>query len=116
MTHSVKKNKFSKNPNYKAIFKKPPLLVSKDFSIWITDNEKLGLSRFGVIVAKKNVRLAVTRNLSKRISKELFKKYKDLFINKDLILVVKNNGVITEPNIWKEKLENLYTWLNHFGS
>lgn len=103
-------------PDYKKLFKHPPFLVSKDVSIWIGSNNINGIARFGVIVAKKNVKTAVCRNKAKRISKELFKRHRTNFFKKDLVLVIKKFEKKQNLYIWRKKLTEVYSWLDHFIS
>lgn len=101
-------------PNYKRIFNKPPFLVSKDFSVWIEPHNGAHAVRLGVVVAKKNVKMAVVRNKSKRIAKELFKHYQHQFIATDIVIVIKKVEVAHNLQIWKKRLAGVYLWLGHF--
>ncbi len=110
-------------PDYKQLFKNRPLLVSKDFSIWVTDNNlntDVNIIRFGVIAIKKNIKKAVARNKSKRIAKELFRTFKSKIVNKpqmvnkDLVLVIKKFESKEKLDIWKKKLLGIYRWVDYF--
>lgn len=101
-------------PNYKQIFTKPPFLVSKDFSIWVGCSENFHSSCLGVIVPKKNVKLAVARNKSKRIAREIFKDYRYKLVKKDVVLVIKKFETAHNLDIWKKKLIGVYSWLGYF--
>lgn len=111
----------SNKSNYKKLFENRPLLVSKEFSIWLADNNlQVNTVRFGVIVIKKNIKKAVARNKAKRIAKELFKlniKQNHLNMsNKDLILVIKHFYLKEQLSTWKEKLLGVYRWLGYFAN
>jgi len=98
-----------KTPNYKKLFKFTPKIVSNEFSLWIGNNDT-GFARVGVIVTKKNIKKAVFRNRSKRFAKEIFRNVKQNFINKDVVVVIKqfDNQSLSR---WKKKLQELFLWL-----
>jgi len=108
------KKQYCRTPNYKKLFKKPPLLVSKDFSLWVDNNDGVGFARLGVVISKKNVKMAVARNKFRRISKELFKSFQLKFITKDIVLVIKKTETTQNLHVWKKKLIEVYSWLDHF--
>lgn len=53
-------------------------------------------ARLGIVVAKKNVRLAVARNKIKRVLRETFRQQQQLLNGLDVVVVVKKN-FIAEP-------------------
>ncbi len=112
----IKTKRQHRTPDYKKLFKKPPFLVSKDFSVWIANNDGVGFARLGVAVSKKNVKMAVARNRSRRISKELFRRYQHQFVTKDIVLVIKKIETAHNLQVWKKKLIEVYSWLEHFIS
>lgn len=103
-----------KYPDFNSLFKQPPLLRSKEFSVWIGDNS-LNLTRFKVVVLKKNIKMAVARNRAKRLSKEIFNRYRLSFVGKDIILVIKRFELKINLPTWKSKLEGAYSCLSHFA-
>lgn len=116
-------SKMYNRPDYKQLFKNRPFLVSKDFSIWVNDNNlnrEINIIRFGVIAVKKNIKKAVARNKSKRIAKELFRSFKSQIVNKpqmvnkDIVLVIKKFESKEHLDIWKEKLLGIYRWVDYF--
>lgn len=82
--------------------------------MWVAHDNGAGVARFGVTVSKKNVKMAVIRNKSKRISKEIFKRYQHQFVTKDIVLVIKKFETKHNVQIWKKKLIEVYSWLEHF--
>lgn len=104
-------------PDYKTTFKQPPILVSREFSVWVSNNYTFGLNRFGVVALKKHIRNAVARNKAKRIAREVLKKYKFVFSSKDLILVIKQFTVeVAYSCKWRKKLIGVCSWVEHFLS
>ena len=110
----MKLKKQYNTPDYQAAFSRPPYLSSKAFLIWVSTNGTGRAARLGVVISKKNVKMAVVRNRYKRIAKELFRPYKSKLINKDIILVIKSVGSTKSKQDWKQKLIRAYTWLAYF--
>ena len=108
-----KKNLAKAVPDYKGLFKFRPKIVSREFSLWLGENN-CGIARFGVILLKKNIKMAVARNRSKRFAKEIFSRVKQNFVNKDVVLVIKKFENQNLP-IWKNKMLGIFLWLEHFG-
>lgn len=54
-------------------------------------------ARLGIVVAKKNVKLAVARNRLKRIVRESFRLQQQSLHGLDIVVVIKKN-FIQEPN------------------
>jgi len=106
--------KYRKTPNFRQAFSKPPCFSSKQFLIWQQTNNTGQYARLGVVLSKKNVKMAVVRNKYKRISRELFNRYRPRFVNQDIVLVIKNPGNINNIQDWKQRLISAYTWLEHF--
>jgi ribonuclease P protein component len=48
-------------------------------------------ARLGIIVAKKNVRLAVDRNKIKRVIRETFRLQQEALVGLDVVVIVKKN-------------------------
>lgn len=76
------------NPNeFKAVFQAAKKLYSRNFALQFKKND-LNYSRLGIIVAKRNVRRAVTRNLIKRMVRESFRFNQSRLCGTDVIVVV----------------------------
>lgn len=58
---------------YKTVFDHAPLKVSKQQVLYLARNNGTTTPRLGVVIAKKNVRLATQRNRIKRILRESFR-------------------------------------------
>ncbi len=78
------------NPNeFKAVFQAAKKIASRNFALYIKKNN-LGHSRLGIVVAKRNVRKAITRNLIKRILRESFRFNQTKLDSFDVIIVAYN--------------------------
>ena len=83
-----KELKIRKTSDYEEIFGSSKRLRSKHFDILYVKN-KLGYSRAGLVVGKKNVRSAVKRNRIKRVVREVFRNNKSLFNSFDVVFLAK---------------------------
>ena len=117
----VEKNLPFKNP-YSASFSKSEKLLSRaDFSAVFSNphwrfsasplrmlcrRNDLGLSRIGIIVPKRFVRLATSRNRHKRVIKEQFRLVKKCLPNVDIVILLNKRVCEKEliqscEQIWK---------------
>ena len=97
-------------PDYKKLFRRPPEIVSKEFSLWSTQNG-FEFVRFGVVVPKRNIKLAVNRNKAKRLAKEVFREFRQKNVGKDLVLVIRIFARKQKLQTWKEKLRGVFSWV-----
>lgn len=93
----------SKNYNFPKYCK---LLTKEDFNaafsnsqrihnkylLWVISKNNFEFPRLGIIIAKKNVKLAVQRNRIKRLIRENFRKKRELLKPLDII-VIANKGI-----------------------
>ena len=76
------------NPNeFKAVFQAARKISSKHFGLYFRKNH-LDYARLGIVIAKRNIRKAVTRNLIKRIIRERFRLNQAKLAGFDVIVVV----------------------------
>lgn len=65
------------------------------------------LARLGIVVAKRNVKLAVARNRIKRLVRETFRQQQQRLNGLDIVVVIKKNFILDQndagvlPNIFK---------------
>lgn len=57
------------------------------------------LARLGIVVSKKNVRLAVARNKLKRAVRESFRQEKNTLQGVDIVVVIKKNFIGIQPSV-----------------
>jgi ribonuclease P protein component len=58
---------------FSSVFRLRPTFRTENFVLYVRPNE-LGHARLGVVIAKRFAPRAVTRNLAKRLSREIFRK------------------------------------------
>ena len=75
--------------DFSAVFGRPDGRFSTDPLRMLYKKNDLGLSRIGIIVPKKIVRLATARNRHKRLIKEQFRLVKKNLPNVDIVLLLK---------------------------
>lgn len=56
------------------------------------------LARLGIVVAKRNVKLAVARNRIKRLVRETFRQQQQRLDGLDIVVVVKKNFILDQNN------------------
>ena len=74
--------------DFRAVFKNPLRSGSPCFTVLASPNGR-EVSRLGVVVAKRYIRLAVTRNWIKRKIRENFRLYQDKLLGLDIVVLVR---------------------------
>jgi ribonuclease P protein component len=101
-----KSEKLLLKADFSAVFSNPHWRVSANPLRMLCRRNDLGLSRIGIIVPKKIVRLATSRNRHKRVIREEFRLVKKRLPNVDIVLVLKKRVCEKElmqscERIWK---------------
>ena len=73
---------------FSAVFKSPTGRFSANPLRMLYKKNNLGLSRIGIVVPKKVVRLATARNRQRRLIKEQFRQAKECLPNVDIVLLL----------------------------
>lgn len=74
---------------FKAVFADSPIRVSHKSLLLLARPNGLGLSRIGLVVAKKNIRRAVARNRIKRVVRETFRQREETAITLDIVFLAR---------------------------
>lgn len=115
-----KEKRLLTSAEYRAVFTEPmPIKSSSSYlTVLARPNEQAG-AKLGVVVAKRNVRLAVRRNLMKRLIRESFRLHQDKLCGLDLVVLVRRDFKNEhKPNtFFVQNLEKLWrtvvtTWKN----
>ena len=83
-----KSEKLLLRADFSAVFSNPHWKFSASSLRMLCRRNDLGLSRIGIIVPKKIVRLATSRNRYKRVIKEQFRLVKKCLPNVDIVLLL----------------------------
>lgn len=83
--------------DYKFVFNSAYKSSNKHFIILGRKN-KLDHSRLGLAISKKSLKLAVSRNIVKRLVREVFRKNTGLYTNKIDFVVMARNGITRDKN------------------
>ncbi len=83
-----KSEKLLLKADFSAVFKNPNGRFSANPLRMLYRKNDLGLSRIGIIVPKKIVRLATSRNRHKRLIKEQFRLVKESLPNVDMVVLL----------------------------
>lgn len=78
--------------DYKAVFGKAELKVSSPQLLILAIKSGYEDPRLGLVIAKKNIRLAVERNRLKRLLRESFRKHQQLLIEMDIVILARSGS------------------------
>ena len=106
-----KSEKLLLKADFSAVFKRPSdgRFSTNPLRMLYRKND-LGLSRIGIIVPKKIVRLATSRNRHKRLIKEQFRLVKKCLPNVDIVLLL--NKRVCEKELM-QGCERIWNFLTH---
>ncbi len=93
---------------YKAVFDDSPYRVSHRNLLMLARPNGLQEARLGLIVAKKNVRLAVKRNRIKRVVRDSFRLNQQALETLDIIFLARRGLDRLEPSVQHQLL--LESW------
>jgi ribonuclease P protein component len=94
--------------DYSNVFQDVQLRVSSKNFLILARNFEMDHPRLGIIVAKKNVRLAVERNRLKRQLRETFRKQRQTLPSLDIILLAKKGANTSNSSLIAKELD--YLW------
>ena len=96
--------------DFSAVFSNPHWRLSASPLRMLCRRNDLGLSRIGIIIPKRIVRLATSRNRHKRVIKEQFRLVKKCLPNVDIVLLLNERGCEKEL---MESCERIWNFLTH---
>ena len=101
-----KSEKLLLKADFSTVFSHPHWRFSASPLRMLCRRNDLGLSRIGIIVPKKIVRLATSRNRHKRVIREQFRLFKEYLPNVDIVLLLNKRVCEKElmqscERIWK---------------
>jgi len=102
--------------DYSNVFQDVQLRVSsKNFLILARTYEK-NHPRLGIIIAKKNVKLAVERNRLKRQLRETYRKQRQVLPSLDIVVLAKKGADSYNSSLIAKELDYLWQKLKHKAS
>lgn len=88
--------------DYQSVFAGPTARASHPNILLLARRNELGRPRLGLVIAKKNIRLANQRNRVKRIIRESFRHQQDYLGGIDVIVLARRNlDQLDNPEIFK---------------
>ena len=105
-----KSEKLLLRADFSAVFSNPHWRFSASPLRMLCRRNDLNLSRIGIIIPKKIVRLATSRNRHKRVIKEQFRLFKKCLPNVDIVLLL--NKRVCEEEL-RQGCERIWTFLTH---
>jgi len=97
--------------DYKQVFENPVKSTDNFFTLLAIQNN-LDNPRLGLAIAKKNVRLAVARNLIKRTVRESFRQHQHQLVNIDVVVLARRDAVNISPDLLRKSLTKHWFRLN----
>lgn len=94
--------------DYKTVFSNPVKLACPPFTLLATPNS-LGSPRLGLIVAKKNVKSAVSRNRLKRLCRQSFRLHQQQLPAVDIVLLARRGSSDMSNEVLFEHLNRLWS-------
>lgn len=94
--------------DYSEVFSSVDIKISTQFFLCLARKRPDTNPRLGIIVAKKNVRLAVNRNRVKRLLRESFRHHKQDIPSYDIVLLAKHSSNQAEAEKISKELQ--YVW------
>jgi ribonuclease P protein component len=86
--------------DFQNVFSEPPFRASHQHCLILAKPNNLGYNRLGLVIAKKNIRLAVHRNRIKRLIRESFRHLPSNDAGIDaIVLARKGLGDIDNPDV-----------------
>lgn len=92
---------------YKRVFEDAAVKVGTKHIVVLATPNTEGFARLGLVVSKKNVRLAVNRNKVKRIIRESFRLKQAKLTAFDIVVIAKQ-GIDPQPESLWEQLEKVW--------
>tara|TARA_R110001599_G_scaffold67867_2_gene191377 strand:- start:2291 stop:2653 length:363 start_codon:yes stop_codon:yes gene_type:complete len=99
--------------DYSDVFQDVQLRVSSKNFLILARNHEMDHPRLGIIIAKKNVKLAVERNRLKRQLRETYRKERQLLPNLDLVVLAKKGADSQNNTLTAKELTYLWQKLKH---
>ena len=106
----IKSERLVLKADFSAVFRNPNGRFSTNALRMLYMKNDLGLSRIGIIIPKKIVRLATSRNRHKRVIREQFRLVKECLPNVDIVLLL--NKRVCEKELM-QGCERIWNFLNH---
>ena len=94
--------------DYSNVFSSVDIKLSTQFFTCLARKQTSTYPRLGIIVAKKNVRLAVSRNRIKRLLRESFRTHKHEIPSFDIVMLAKHTSNQADAEKLSKELE--YVW------
>ena len=94
--------------DYSDVFSSVDLKISTQFFLCLAKKKTRSYPRLGIIVAKKNVRLAVNRNKIKRLLRESFRTHKHDIPSYDVVMLAKHSSSQADAEKLSKELQ--YVW------
>ena len=97
--------------DFQCVFDDAPLRTSHQHFLFLARQNDLNLPRLGLVIAKKNIRLAVDRNRMKRLVRETFRAKQQHLAGIDVIVLARKGMNDVANNLLIEQLNKQWQGL-----
>jgi ribonuclease P protein component len=94
--------------DYQSVFNGARFRVSRPQILILANVNPSGKTRIGLVIAKKNVRLAVQRNRLKRLARESFRHHQQLLNGLDIVMLARGGLDKLDNETVTKMLEQLW--------
>lgn len=102
--------------DFQKVFDNPPFRASHKHFLILARHNGLAHSRVGLVIAKKNIRLAVNRNLIKRLIRESFRASQQNLGGIDAIVLARRGMDALENPFLRQQLDKQWLKLGRKAS
>jgi ribonuclease P protein component len=111
-----KKNRLSCRAEFQQVMQSPQHRLNAEGCLLLAHANGLDCARLGLIVAKKQVKLAVNRNGCKRQLREYFRQHQQDIVGLDVVILVRKGFDSLDHEAIVQRLDKLWKRLIQYGS
>lgn len=93
-----KQKRLLTSADYEFVFSKAKFKVSNQHYLLLARKNDLSSARLGLVIAKKNVRLASRRNRIKRVVRETFRNHHQILDSVDIVFLARKGFDTLQPS------------------
>ena len=93
---------------YGYVFDSADIKVSDRHFLLLARKSTLGRARLGLVVAKKNIRMATRRNRIKRVARETFRKHQQSLDSLDIVFLARRGFDTLPPALQTQRLNGAW--------
>ncbi len=111
-----KTKRLLKAADFKPVFDNAQFKISSKGLLFLSKHNRINNPRLGLVIAKKNIRLAVQRNRLKRIIRESFRLNQANIPNLDIVVLARKGLDAMDNSELQQHVAKLWQQLQHKAS